>query len=154
MEEQLHKELAVKLFNDTWDLMDKEERTEEENSRMIHTAHASRYHWGQVGTPLQFARGEWQISRVYALVKHGEAAKYHAKLSLQFCEEFDLGPFDTGFAHEALARAHKLLGETDLSYTHLDMAKGFAELVEKEGDRKWLIDNIETVTSLSIPVWS
>lgn len=154
MEERLHKELAIKLFNDTWDLMDKEGRTQEENTRMIHTAHASRYHWGQVGTPLQFARGEWQISRVYALVQHGEAALYHAKLSQELCEECDLGPFDTGFAHEAIARAKRLLGNTELSYTHVETAKGFAELVDKEGDRKWLEDNIGTVTSLSIPVWS
>ena len=31
---------------------------------MIHAAHASRYHWSQVGTKANLARGEWQVSRV------------------------------------------------------------------------------------------
>ena len=35
---------------------------------MIHAAHASRYHWSQVGTKANLARGEWQVSRVYTVL--------------------------------------------------------------------------------------
>lgn len=59
--------LASQLFNETWRLMEQEERSRDDDDRMIHTAHASRYHWGQVrdATPPHRARGDWQISRVY-----------------------------------------------------------------------------------------
>ena len=50
----LHKKFAVELFNRTWDLLDKEDRTQEEADTMIHAAHASRYHWGEIGTPFEF----------------------------------------------------------------------------------------------------
>lgn len=47
MEEmEFHKKMAVELFNATWDLMDKKDRTKEDNDAMIHSAHASRYHCG------------------------------------------------------------------------------------------------------------
>jgi hypothetical protein len=39
--------LAGQLFNQTWRLLDQPERTRADDDRMIHTAHASRYHRGQ-----------------------------------------------------------------------------------------------------------
>ena len=41
----LHRQLGVDLFNATWKLLDKPERTPGEVDTMIHTAHASAYHW-------------------------------------------------------------------------------------------------------------
>jgi hypothetical protein len=62
--------LAAQLFNETWRLLEQDQRTRADDDRMIHTAHASRCHWGQVPavTPTHLARGEWLISRVYAEV--------------------------------------------------------------------------------------
>ena len=82
-----HKAMAVATFNATWDLMDKQMRTAEENDMMVHSAHASRYHWGQVGGPTEFERGDWQISRVYALLGKGTEALHYAKHCLTTCQE-------------------------------------------------------------------
>ena len=62
------KQLAKDLFNHVWTLLEKERRTTAEDDEMIHAAHASRYHWGKVGEPVNLARGEWQCSRVYAVL--------------------------------------------------------------------------------------
>jgi hypothetical protein len=40
---------SPQLFNDTWALLQKESWTTEEDDRMIHMAHASRFHWDNVG---------------------------------------------------------------------------------------------------------
>ena len=66
--------LAAQLFNETWRLMEQEKRTRPDDDRMVHIAHASRYHWGQVPaiTPAHLARGEWLISRVYAVLGRPE----------------------------------------------------------------------------------
>ena len=50
-----HRSLASSLFNHTWTLLDKKNRTPEDDIEMMHCAHASRYHWSIVGTPLNFA---------------------------------------------------------------------------------------------------
>jgi hypothetical protein len=42
--DKVHKKLAKDLFNLTLDLLDKEYRTGDEYLKLIHTAHASRYH--------------------------------------------------------------------------------------------------------------
>src|SRR6185295_8912421 len=49
--------VAVGLFNHVWTLMENPDRTPEQTDEMIHGAHASRYHWGNVGEPANRARG-------------------------------------------------------------------------------------------------
>ncbi|WNB92183.1 hypothetical protein [Bacillus sp. NEB1478] len=66
-------------------MIEKENRTKEEDPEMIHTAHASRFHWGIAGSPLNLARGEWQISRVYSILDMGDSALLHAEHSLDLC---------------------------------------------------------------------
>ncbi|MEA2065858.1 MAG: hypothetical protein U9O65_01960, partial [Thermotogota bacterium] len=96
-EREWHEKQAIENFNRTWDLIDKIDRTAEDALQMIHTAHASRFHWGFIGTPLEFARGEWQISRVYSLLNMPESALYHGKHSLKYCTDNDIGGLDLAF---------------------------------------------------------
>ena len=70
LDAETERRLGVDLFNKTWTLMEKTDRTLEEDDEMIHCAHASAYHWLQVGTPANRARSEWQCSRVHAILGH------------------------------------------------------------------------------------
>ena len=40
----LHLTLAKSIHGEVWSLIEKPDRTEEENRRMVHAAHASLYH--------------------------------------------------------------------------------------------------------------
>lgn len=149
----MHQQLAVQLFNATWDLMDQSTRTVNEEEDMVHMAHASRYHWGVVGQPINLARGEWQIARVYTLLNRPEPALHHAARSLHYCQQYDLSSFEWGFAHEAMARAYAFMGhmaERDMHWTDAMIA---ATKVEDARDRRWLIRNIEGIKTQSIPDW-
>jgi hypothetical protein len=116
--------LAAQLFNETWRLMEQQGRSRQDDDRMIHAAHASRYHWGQVAdaTPAHLARGEWQISRVYALLGRPEPAVHHARRVLDLCQENDIGDWDLAFAYEALARAHAVAGDAAAARHYTDLA--------------------------------
>ncbi|HJW21265.1 MAG TPA: helix-turn-helix domain-containing protein, partial [Candidatus Limnocylindrales bacterium] len=71
-----HRRLGVDLFNHTWTLIEKPDRTPAETDEMIHAAHASRWHWGRAegGTAANLGRGEWQCARVYSTLGRGEPA--------------------------------------------------------------------------------
>ena len=58
-QKERHKKFAVDCFNLVWTLMEKKDRTKEEEVKMIHAAHASRFHWGEIGAPANLERGEW-----------------------------------------------------------------------------------------------
>lgn len=113
---------------------------------MIHMAHASRFHWGEIGTPLQFARGEWQISRVYAVLGMSESALYHGKNSLKWCIENHIGDFDLAFAYEAIARAYMIYKESDSMMKYLQLAKEAADHIGDPKERDYLLSELQTIS--------
>jgi hypothetical protein len=142
---ELHKKFAVDLFNLTWNLLDKKDRTIEENDKMVHAAHASRYHWGEIGTPLEFERGEWQISRVYSVLKRSEPALYHAKRCLEICQKNNIGDFDIAFAYEALARAYAVAGMKAQCRENFELASKGGQQIKKEDDRNYFLSELKTI---------
>src|SRR5437763_4558888 len=87
LDAETERRLGVDLFNKTWTLMEKPDRTRDEDDEMIHCAHASAYHWLQVGTPANRSRSEWQCSRVHAILGHVDAALRHARRCLELVEQ-------------------------------------------------------------------
>ena len=144
----MHRKSAVDLFNHTWTLMMKASRTVEEDSQMVHAAHASAWHWRQVGTPVNFARSEWQCSRVYALLFQSEASRRHAQRCLDLCHEHAIGGFDEAFALEALARAAAVAGDTETYQRYQRDAAAAGEKLEKEEDRTYFFCELN-----GIPEW-
>lgn len=143
-EEWNHKE-AIDNFNETWSLIDKEHRTHVEMIDMLHKAHASRYHWGKIGTPLEFLRGEWQISRVYAISGMAESAILHGKESLRLCKENSIGDFDLAFAYEAIARAYNIIKDTENVEYYLSKAHEAANKIQNPEDREYLISELQSI---------
>jgi DNA-binding transcriptional MerR regulator len=144
-ERELHFHWGKTLFNDTWRLMEKEDRTPDEDARMIHQAHASAYHWLQVGKPEHFARSHWQCSRVYCVLRRGEPALYHARMVLDICQRHGIGDWDLGFAYEALARAHWVAGDRDEAKRWLEQARIFSADIAEDEDREALLSDLETI---------
>jgi hypothetical protein len=142
-----HRQLAVDLFNHTWTLLDNKNRTPEQDEEMVHATHASRHHWGIVGTPRNHARGEWQIARVYAALKRFTSASHHAQLYMDACKMHDFGPFDFAFANEGLTRA-LVTNDPSGATEYLDKAKEAGEDIDKEEDKQWLHKNLDEVAAM------
>jgi hypothetical protein len=141
-DEEIHRRFAVDLFNATWDLMDKPVRTKEEDDEMVHSAHASRYHWGKIGAPVNLARGEWQCARVYTVLNRPEAAHYHALRSLEICLENNIGDFDLAYAYEALARVDSLQNKIIECHHYLKHARKAGEAIREQEDREHFFEDL------------
>ena len=137
--------MAVELFNKTWDLIDKKDRSHSDDVNMIHSAHASRYHWGIVGEPINWVRGEWQISRVYSQVSRGEPALYHAQETLDLCKKYDITDFDLAFAYEAMARAYSVVGDSSKVKEYYDLSAEASRKVVDHGNRDYLLNELKTI---------
>src|SRR5258707_12904988 len=126
--------LAAELFNGVWKLLEKQDRTVEDDDRMVHMAHASRYHWGQVGTDVNRSRGEWQCSRVYAVLGRAEPALHHARRDLEICQVNGIADWALAFAYESLARASAVAGDAERAraYTEQALAVDIAEDEDRE----------------------
>jgi DNA-binding transcriptional MerR regulator len=147
LDDALRSRLAADLFNRVWTLLEEPSRTPEQDDEMVHAAHASRFHWGEVGEPVRMARGEWQCSRVYCVLGRSEPAHHHARRCLdilQHCEAKE--DWDLPFAHEALARAYALAGDPENARLHLDTAMGLCQHVADAEDRALVESDLATIS--------
>jgi DNA-binding transcriptional MerR regulator len=109
------RQLGVDLYNSTWVLLEKADRTPAETDEMIHRAHASRWHWARVGADVNLARGEWLCSRVYATLGRGEPALWHARRCVEINEALPADAresWDLPAAYEAMARSSLVAGDS------------------------------------------
>jgi DNA-binding transcriptional MerR regulator len=139
--------LGVDLFNKTWTLLEKTDRTKSDDDEMLHCAHASAYHWTQVGTPANRARSEWQCSRVYAALGRPEPALHHARR----CHELvDANPdemkdWDLPAAYEALARAHTVAGDRGEARRYAELGRAATALIADDDERAVIEADFATI---------
>lgn len=110
---EVHRALGAGLYNRCWDLMEVEDRTLDQDDELIATAHASAWHWLQVGHTANRSRGQWMCSRVYAVLGRAEPALYHARRCVEIVEGGGAGieDWDAPSAYEAMARALAVGGD-------------------------------------------
>jgi hypothetical protein len=142
-EVKTHKKLGIDYFNATWALIDKPDRTPDDDYNMILTAQASRFHWGFAGTQVEFQAGDWLIAKVYYLLGHKEECMFVAKRCLDICLRENIGGFNLAFAYESMARAFKLSGDMAKFEEYQKIALEKANLVEDKDDRNYTISEIE-----------
>jgi tetratricopeptide (TPR) repeat protein len=141
-EEDFHRKMARKCFNEAWDYLEKKNRNDSEERTMLHIAHASRYHWGFVGTPQNVAVSDWQISRIYASLNQPQLALQFAKSCLEACEKNSLSEV-LHTAYEAIARAYAVSKDYGRAKDYLNQAREqLAKLQLDEEERKIYSDQI------------
>ena len=142
---EVHRFYSAQCFNQAWGLIDKCDRTTDEDEEMIRLSQASIWHWTQREdcTPTNMSVGYWQASRIYALLGHADQARKYGRLSLDYSP--DDAPFFSGYAHEALARAEMVAGDKDEMNKHIDAARQAAENVPDAKARKMLVDDLNTI---------
>lgn len=131
--------LAVGLYNRCWELLGLDGRTPAQNAELLHAAHASRYHWGEIAdTPARLWRGEWMCSRVYAVLDRAEPALWHARRALALVEVDDAAAeeWDRPAIYEAMARASFVAGDaaggTTWKARAAELAAGLADADDRE----------------------
>ena len=142
-----HRALGVGLFNRAWELLETPDRTADQDDELVHTAHASRYHWGHAeAEPARLARGEWQCARVYATLGRGEPALWHARRCLEILEARGaLDDWDLPAAYEGLARANAVAGDRAASAGWVARAREALEAIADPEDRRIIEADLATI---------
>jgi hypothetical protein len=136
-EAEVHRFFAVQYHGKTWELLDKADRTPVENECLADYAHTSLAHWREAGTAVNYQRGVWLLSRVYAVLEDSELALLYARRTLELTEEHldEMEKFDLAFAYECMARAHALTGNVVEAQLYLKTAQQAGEEIPEKEDR-------------------
>jgi hypothetical protein len=142
-----HQHFSSDCFNKAWDLIEKSDRTPEEDEEMIRLSQASIWHWTQREdcTPTNMSVGYWQASRIYAILRQVDNARRYGQLCLETSQGADISPFYLGYAYEALARAEMVAGNRERMASYVSRARETAEKISDPDEKQWLLSDLETI---------
>lgn len=142
-EQKFHHFFAVEYNQKTWQLHDKQNRTEAENRLMLEYAFTSLSHWRKCGNHVHEQRGEWLVSRVYALIGDVQNCLLHAEICAELTHKYDQIDFDKAYSFEALYRAHIVAGHSEKATEYYNQAIQCAELISKEEDKTLFLADLK-----------
>ena len=140
----MHHEFSVAAHNEASDILFMDDPSEEDIERLIELAHVAHWHWEkrEDKTAQSISVALWLLSRAYSANGFGENALRYGEASLAEIRDANLLPSFYGYSHEAIARAHRLLGNSELAQSHLNKALKIAETVPNEQAKEYLLDQI------------
>ena len=144
-DQKMHHYMGIEMNIQTWNLLSKKDRNEQDDARMINFAKASLYHWRKSPKylPVNEQRGQWMISHVYAVLGKGEEALNYAEETLRLTEEHGLKDFDLAYAYECMARAYAAMGNNEECKKWWEKAKSAGELIQDKEDKKYFNGDFE-----------
>jgi tetratricopeptide (TPR) repeat protein len=131
------------LNGETWSLLRKPDRTQEENERMLAAVFASYYHWLHAGREINVQRGEYVIAKVYLALGNFKEALSHAQRCLELTDQFteQMEDFDFAFAYELFARVNAAIGQPDTAQKYRQMAQTAGAQIKDPEDRQIFMDD-------------
>ena len=143
-EEAAHKKFAVDCFNKIWPLLEKKDRTSDDNEMMIRLAYTSMFHWMHVGQPVNAQRGEWMLARVFTVLKDKAYSLHYAKRCLALTEKHELKDFDLAYGYESMARASALNNHPVECKKYLELARKAGEEIDEKDDRDLFMNDLSS----------
>jgi len=145
--ERWHRRFAVALNNATWDLVDgglSERSALTEQEQALYGAYTSTYHWLQVGTVANHARGEHLIATVAVAIGRLDVAAAHAARCSELISSHPdaFADWDRAFLAELLARVAARSGAADAAALREDALR-LASAVVNEEDRRICLQRLE-----------
>jgi tetratricopeptide (TPR) repeat protein len=148
----VHKHFSTHCFNHTWELIEKPNRTSEDDLEMVQLAVTSLWHWKQRKdvAPTNLAIGYWQVSFVYALAGQPALALKYALMCKDLSEKLEA--FYLGEAYQSLAGANKAGGNYEMMEEYIAKAhqilKNLTDPEEKEALERDLrgLDRVKELT--------
>jgi hypothetical protein len=129
----------AKQFNGKiWELLEKPERTLEEDELLVDYTHASLAHWRVAGTEVHLQRGAWMLAHVYTVLGNQALAVYYAGRCQELTGQYKdkLSDFDFAYAYECMARAQALAGNQAEAKKFIEMADKAGAAIKDEEDRQ------------------
>ena len=150
-EQAVHERFSVECFNLAWDLLDRSDRSPEQDEEMIRLSVASTWHWTKRSdcTAENRSVGLWQTSRIHSVLGHTEEARRYASLCVQESSKEGVGVFFLAYAYEATARAEALAGNASVATAALEQAQRLLERIEDAEARSMLEQDLDDVRRLS-----
>lgn len=142
--QEAHHYFAILANKQTWELVEKENRTSNDDEQLIRTAQTSLYHWLAIGNDANFQRGYWLLAHCYALLGNITEANTHAQICYAYTKNKaqELQVFDNAYCFEALSRVANLNGNLDEAHAYRQLALDIADEIANFEDLSIFLNDL------------
>lgn len=142
--------LAVRLFNRTWELLERSEHDPGAAREALAAAMASRLHWEGIGTAENLAAGDWMVAHVASTVGYADLALDYAASAHERAVGAgeDVPTWLLASTQEGLARAHAVAGQDDERDRWAAESRHTLEAVDDAEDRELIESQLASVPGL------
>jgi len=143
----LHRRFAGRCNNRAWDLVDRTDRTPAEDRELLDAAHASSWHWTQVGSELQRRRADMLVCQAHAALGLGGRAALERATAMRdwFLAAAATPDWERAFAHVVHAGAALVAGDTAAHRDSWTQAASAIEAIADAEDRSIVEKTFATV---------
>lgn len=104
------KTLASQLFNRCWELLEQDERSEDDDVELLTSAFTSRFHWLQAGGEEQAIISDWMVARAAGATGAPDTALRFALRAYEAARATDSPDWLVASGAEGVARAYAFAG--------------------------------------------
>jgi hypothetical protein len=140
-----HRAFAKAAFNAAWDLIEKSDRTQDDDRRMLTLTFAARWHWGEVGTPENVAVSDWQVAHVASLLGETRLAQSYATAAYDAARAQEMPDWLRASTAEGMARAHATAGDRAAYDRYAAEARELVATLDEEEDRELILGQLASI---------
>ena len=107
------KALASQLFDRCWELLEQDERSEDDNVELLTSALTSRFHWLNAGGPEQWIISDWMVARAAGAAGSSDTALRFALRAYEAARAHESPDWLVASSAEGVARAYALSGNVE-----------------------------------------
>jgi hypothetical protein len=145
MSEIDHRTIGVETYNRCWDLLERDDRSQDDDFELLALAFTSRYHWSFAGGPEQWTVSDWMVSRAAADIGEGSLALAFALRANSAAQEFDAPDWLIASTAEGLARAYAAFGNEVARDEWIVTALSLVEAIADDEDRDLIASQLASV---------
>lgn len=151
LEPAVRRQLAVSLFNHTWELLETDDRSSAADRELLASALASRLHWDGIGTDENYAAGDWLVAHVASQLGYADLALDFAAAAYERAADAD-PPTERWLlasTMEGLARAHAAAGHDEERDRWAARSRDVLASVDDDEDRDLITSQLESIPGLA-----
>jgi hypothetical protein len=134
------KALASRLFNRCWELLEQDERSEDDNVELLTSALTSRFHWLNAGGPEQLIVSDWMVARAAGAAGSPDTALRFALRAYEAARASESPDWLVASSAEGVARAYAV-GHNVEEFTNWAALAGRLAEVIVDTENKTLIES-------------
>jgi hypothetical protein len=141
-----HKRFAADCNNHAWQLS-VQARSAAEDREMLDAAHASAWHWAQVGTELNRMRATMLLAEVHAQLGMAASALAYAEETRAYCLARETPDWEVALAHAVFAHAAHAAGRSAEHHDAYAEAEAALAAIADDEDRAIVAETFSQIAA-------